>query len=125
MKLCDINTLYINLDKRPDRRTHVENELKKINMANVTRFKGIEMKNGAIGCSMSHMKCVELAKNNNWEYVFICEDDIEFTNPELFITQINKFLQSGNKWDVVLVAGNNMIPYVPINDNCIKIFKHS
>ena len=65
MKLCDINTIYINLDKRPDRRIHVENELKKINIGNVTRFKGVEMKNGAIGCSMSHMKCVELAKNNS------------------------------------------------------------
>ena len=122
MKLCDINTLYINLDKRTDRRLHVENELKKINMENVTRFKGIEMKNGAIGCSMSHMKCVEHAKNNNWDCVFICEDDIEFTNPRLFTTQINKFLQSETNWDVVLVAGNNMIPYIPINDTCIKIF---
>ena len=93
MKLCDINTLYINLDKRTDRRLHVENELKKINIGNVTRFKGIEMKNGAIGCSMSHMKCLEQAKNNNWDCVFICEDDIEFTNPLLFTTQINKFLQ--------------------------------
>lgn len=122
MKLFNINTIYINLDKRPDRRLHVENELKKINIGNVTRFKGIEMKNGAIGCSMSHMKCVELAKNKGWEYVLICEDDIEFTNPSLFITQTNKFLQSETKWDVVLIAGNNMIPYIPINDNCIKIF---
>jgi len=117
----NINVIYINLASRTDRNTHVQNELKKIGVNNPERFNAIKLEDGALGCSMSHLKCIELAKKNNYEYVFICEDDIEFLNPELFLTQLHSFLNSNISWNVVLVAGNNMLPYLPGNDTCIKI----
>jgi glycosyl transferase family 25 len=117
-----IQVMYINLDKRPDRKKSVISELQKINVNNPIYFKAIELENGALGCSMSHLKCVETAKKNNYEYVFICEDDIEFLDPSLFLSQLKQFIESDINWDVVLVAGNNMIPYMPVNNNCIKIF---
>ena len=117
----NINVMYINLACRTDRNTHVQSELKKIGVNNPERFNAIKLEDGALGCSMSHLKCIELAKKNNYEYVFICEDDIEFLNTELFLTQLKNFLSSNIKWDVVLVAGNNMLPYLPANDTCIKI----
>ena len=119
-----IMTYYINLDKRSDRNSCVVEELKKIGITSPNRFKAIELENGALGCSMSHLKCLEKAKKQNHEYVFICEDDIQFLNPQLFITQLNKFFNDSNlktKWDVLIVAGNNMLPYVPINDYCIQV----
>jgi len=122
MLLSKIPVTYINLERRVDRKENVLTQLAKIGVEAPTRFKAIELENGALGCSMSHLKCVELAKQNDYEYVFICEDDIEFVNPELFLTQLNSFINSTLKWDVAIVAGNNMIPYIPISDYCIKVF---
>ena len=121
MLLNKINVMYINLERRTDRKISVIHELKKINVEDPLYFKAIELENGALGCSMSHLKCIETAKKNNFDYVFVCEDDIEFLDPQLFLTQLDTFLKSTINWDVVLVAGNNMIPYLPVNDNCIKI----
>jgi glycosyl transferase family 25 len=121
MLLENINVMYINLASRTDRNKQVQSELKKIGVNNPERFNAIKLEDGALGCSMSHLKCLELAKKNNYKYVFICEDDIEFLNPELFLIQLKNFLDSNIKWDTVLVAGNNMLPYLPVNDICIKI----
>jgi len=70
---------------------------------------------------MSHLKCLEIAKKENYEMVLICEDDIKFLYPELFLTQLNSFMNSNINWDIAIIAGNNMIPYLPINDYCIKV----
>jgi len=115
-----VHTYYINLDKREDRNNHVLNELKKIGINNPERFKAVELLNGALGCSLSHLKCIELAKKNNYEAVFICEDDITFLDPELFLKQLTTVLEC-IRWDVILVAGNNVLPYIPVSDCCIKV----
>jgi glycosyl transferase family 25 len=122
MLLDKIPVIYINLERRTDRNTHVLKELSKIGVKNPMRFKAIELENGALGCSMSHLKCIEIAKQNDYEYVFICEDDIDFLNPELFLNQLKLFIDSSIQWDVVIVAGNNMIPYIPVTDFCIRVF---
>ena len=70
---------------------------------------------------MSHLKCLEIAKVNDWEHVLIVEDDIKFLKPELFINQINKFFNLHSDWDVVLVAGNNLPPHEVIDDSCVKV----
>jgi GR25 family glycosyltransferase involved in LPS biosynthesis len=120
MKLLE-NIIYVNLNKRLDRKIHVEQQLHNIGCPNFERFPAIEMKNGAIGCSMSHLQCLKLAKQRNWEYVFIVEDDILFLNPELFKKQIERFIQSNISWDVILVAGNNFPPFKKVNNTCIQV----
>jgi len=122
MLITDIPTIYINLEHRKDRNESVIKELSKIQIQNPQRFNAIEMKNGAIGCSLSHIKCIEIAIKRNYEYIMICEDDIEILNPSLFVENINKFLNSQIEWDVVLIAGNNMIPYNFVTEYCIKIY---
>ena len=87
-----MSVVYINLDHRVDRRMHVETQLKSIGIENAERFKAIKLDNGALGCSMSHLKCIENAKKNNDKYLMVCEDDIEFTDPVLFTNQLNSFL---------------------------------
>lgn len=114
------HSFYINLETRPDRKIHVEEQLKIIGIQ-ANRFNAIKLPNGALGCSMSHLKCLEIAKENNWEHVLIVEDDIKFLNPELFIKQLNKFLISHNDWDVILIAGNNLPPHEIIDDTCVKV----
>jgi len=116
------HALYINLDSRVDRKQHVEEQMSKIGI-NITRFNAIKLTNGAIGCSMSHLKCIEMAKQNKWEHVLIVEDDILFLNPELFKNQLNKFLKNNENFDVALIAGNNMPPYQRIDDSCVKVYR--
>lgn len=116
------HAFYINLETRPDRKQHVETQLNNIGIA-ATRFNAIKLSNGAIGCSMSHLKCLEIAKENNWDHVMIVEDDILFLNPNVFKNQLNKFLQNHNDFDVVLIAGNNVPPYQKIDDCCIKVYR--
>jgi glycosyl transferase family 25 len=121
----DIKTAYyINLEKRKDRKEHVENELNKIGIK-AERFNAIELPNGngALGCSMSHLKCIENAKNNNWDHVLVVEDDITFLDGELFKKQLNKFLKNHKYWDVILIAGSNYKPYIQIADYCVKTFR--
>ena len=114
------HAFYINLESRPDRKSHVEEQLKIIGL-NYTRFNAIKLQNGALGCSMSHLKCLELAKQQNLDHILIVEDDITFLNPSLFVNQMNKFLSNHKTWDVVLAAGNNMPPYEIIDDTCVKV----
>lgn len=114
------NAFYINLETRPDRKLHVEEQLKTIGIK-AERFNAVKLPNGALGCSMSHLKCLEIAKKNNWEHVLIIEDDILFLQPSIFINQLNMFLKSHDNWDVLLIAGNNMPPYEAIDNTCIKV----
>lgn len=119
--LSDItNAFYINLEHRTDRRIHVEKEMNIIGIP-VERFNAIKMDKGAIGCSMSHLKILQNALKNNLNHILIVEDDIKFLNPTKFTTQINRFLETHDKWDVILFAGNNMPPYQEIDDTCIKV----
>jgi glycosyl transferase family 25 len=115
------NIFYINLEHRTDRKKHVELELTKIGLIG-KRFNAIKMDKGAIGCSMSHLKILQEAIKNNLDHILIVEDDITFLDPQLFKTQINKFLElHNNDWDVILFAGNNMPPYDNIDETCIKV----
>lgn len=86
-------TLYINLDSRPDRNTHVIAELQKIGCVAPERVAAIEMKSGALGCALSHLKCLNLAVERGWSRVFICEDDITFLDPVLLVENTHKFCE--------------------------------
>jgi len=111
---------YINLSSRIDRKHHVEKQLERVGIVG-TRFNAIKLNNGAIGCSMSHLKLLENAKKNNLPHILIVEDDILFTKPSIFVNQFNKFLNNHKSFDVVLLSGNNVPPYVKIDDTCVKV----
>ena len=117
------NIFYINLDHRNDRKEHVETQLSNIGLQGVQRFSAIKMENGAIGCSMSHLKLLQHALQSSLDHILIVEDDIEFLDPELFINQLNSFFQkkARSNWDVVLFAGNNMPPYENVDDTCVRV----
>jgi glycosyl transferase family 25 len=116
------NALFINLESRKDREIEVMNEFKKLEIP-INRMNATQLKNKRVACSMSHLKCLQMAKNNNWDHVLIVEDDIQFLNVELFIHNLNQFLSSEIKWDVLLFAGNNVPPYTKYGDFCVKVTK--
>ena len=111
--LFEVKGFYINLDHRTDRKQHIEHQLEQIRMNhNITRLNAIKNANGRIGCSLSHLKCLQMAKEAKLECVMILEDDILCLLPETFIENANSFfLNKKNKWDVLLLAGNNLPPF--------------
>lgn len=100
--------IYINLEEREDRRKQIENELKVIPENKIVRFNAIKETRGHIGCSKSHIACLELAIKNNWKNVLIIEDDMIFVNykegTKLLDVLINK------DYDVISL-GNTLLNY--------------
>ena len=104
--------VYINLDKREDRKKLLLNELAKveIDISKVNKVSGIYTpKNGHKGCVQSHILALNIAKLNKWKHILIFEDDMELNvSPDEFNTTINKaldYMSSNNvKWDVIMLA---------------------
>lgn len=96
--------VYINLKKREDRNKHILEELNdfKVPAEKIIRFEAIEHKRGALGCTLSHLKVMEMFKQSSDEIWCILEDDHYFTQ-KLNITNdyIKQFVQSPD-FDVFL-----------------------
>lgn len=98
--------IYINLDRRTDRRNEIEEELDELGIDYI-RFPAIENKNGALGCSKSNLECVKLAKKNRYKNVLILEDDFTLLiSKEQFYEEINKLFSPNVNFDVCLLAYN-------------------
>ena len=121
--ITDISGFYINLNSRVDRKLHVERQLDLLGIRdNVKRFNAIHNINGRIGCSLSHLKCIQMAKEQNMEFVLILEDDVSFLLPDDFVENVNKFLSNlKNKCDVLLLAGNNLPPFTTNDEVSIRV----
>ncbi len=99
------HTFVINMADRADRLHHATLEFEKIHTP-FERFDAIVENDGAIGCSKSHIRCLELAIERGYEYVFICEDDITFTRPDIFLSSLENFTQSPpEQWDLLMIGG--------------------
>lgn len=114
------HVFYINLKHRIDRRQHAEAQF---NTMGVTpeRVDAIPCSNGAIGCALSHIKCIELAKERRMPYACICEDDIAFLKPEQTKQSITEIIQSTIQWDVILLGANIAPPYFKLNNHCMIV----
>jgi GR25 family glycosyltransferase involved in LPS biosynthesis len=116
------NCVFINLEYRKDRFIHTMKQFNNLKIP-TKQFKAIQNKNGAIGCYLSHLRCLENAKKDNLNHIMIVEDDITFLDVECFKSQINIFLKNHDNWDVLLISGNNMPPFINIDNTCIKVTK--
>jgi len=113
--------LYINLDHRADRKDYVLGQLATIGVMNPERFPAIKMTAGNVGCALSHIRCIEMAKARGWPQVLICEDDITFMDAGVFMTSLGKFLESEASWDVLVLGGNNCPPFSIISDYYVRV----
>ena len=62
------NTFFINLESRIDRLEHAEKEFEKLGIE-AERVNARKNHNGALGCTFSHIACLQLAKKRNYEHV--------------------------------------------------------
>lgn len=111
--------IYINLNKRPDRRTEIEYELDSFGLS-YERFEAIETPGiGILGCGYSHLCVLKMAKEKGYENVLILEDDFMFVvSKENFEKQLTDFFNLNIDYDVCMLS-YNLIRHDPtqINDN--------
>lgn len=73
--------LYINLEHRTDRNEHLLSELARIGWPKekIHRVDAVRHANGALGCGLSHIRCMELIQTHpEWKQVLVLEDDFTF-----------------------------------------------
>lgn len=105
------NVFYINLDDRTDRKISVENQLKSLGWE-FTRFSAVKHKNGALGCSLSHIALLEKAIKLNLDYIIIFEDDFVIKDLNIFKQSFNQVINILKpKFDVLKLGCNSLPPY--------------
>lgn len=106
----------INLNSRPDRWKEAEQEFNKhsIKVERIAAVEGAKMnlefppeiKEGAVGCSLSHFFCIKYAKQLGINKLLILEDDVEFVDNinELFSEYIKEVPPD---WDMLYLGGQH------------------
>jgi glycosyl transferase family 25 len=79
-----MRSVYINLDRRTDRRAEFEAECVRMGIQ-AERFPAIAHSVPALGCAMSHLAVLKLARSRGYERVCIFEDDFQFlVSPQVY-----------------------------------------
>ena len=107
----DIDVIYyINLDFRKDRNDEFLEEIQKMNipLSKIVRIDAVHNKsNGAIGCSMSHIKTIEEFVKSGHNNCIVFEDDFQFSQDET--TTKNTIQQLFNEkidFDICMLSAN-------------------
>ena len=107
------HVIYINLEKRTDRRKQFESEMLKIGISksSYTRIAAVAHEIGAMGCLMSHIKTLEyISAYYPDKNILVFEDDIKFeqnrseTHRRLLAFWENDRVR--NNWNVLMLAKN-------------------
>lgn len=122
--ICSLPKLfYINLEHRKDRNSHILSELEKVDypLSCVERVEAVYCpENGALGCTESHLKALELAKSMEGDVFIILEDDFSFYEHETFLGNLEYVLKLEMDWKVCLLSSNADIK-LPLNERICRI----
>jgi glycosyl transferase family 25 len=117
--------VYINLDRRTDRRKEIEEELTRLGIPSEKwiRFSAIEQKPGFIGCTKSHRAVLQMAKDAQWSNVLILEDDfMAVQSSEAIHQQLQDFFESTEEYDVLFLS-HNIQRCEPLTSNLVRVFE--
>ena len=94
------HVFYINLDRRTDRRGEFESQAVVYDLQ-YERFPAIQKGMGILGCTLSHLEVLKIARERNYKNVLIFEDDFEFLiDKEQFELEIEQIFAHSKKEDV-------------------------
>lgn len=99
--MTQYDAYVINLATREDRWTNFQQSIAKAAPTiNPMRFEAIQRKPGWIGCALSHIAIIEMAKEQNLPYVIVFEDDTSFIKPNFdsHFTKLITYLNDNNEW---------------------------
>ena len=115
MNNFNYKVFYINLDKRNDRNDIMKKNLNNIfPMNNIKRFSAYENNFGALGCAQSHLEILKKSRENNYDFVIICEDDIEW---ELNNNEIKNYFDNCINYDFNILSFSYHIPAINMKYN--------
>lgn len=128
----------INLARRPDRRLQAIAEFDKFNIMPVEFVEAVDgltlpetnfvSRNGSkvspaeLGCTLSHLKIVKMAKEQKLKNYLVLEDDVEF--PPDFNLIFNKLFQTVPlDYHMIYIGGNHEGGYQMVNQHVAKVFR--
>ncbi len=95
---------FINLERRPDRRSHIEHQLLEVGRISPSRVCRVpaydEPGQPAVGCLKSHIAAIETARVRGWRVTLVVEDDFTWAEP-LALARVRAFLDR-NQHDFAL-----------------------
>jgi glycosyl transferase family 25 len=134
-----LNAFFINLDRHPDRRAHVESQLRNAGLVaervagvngrevppELAGYFDLETKSryalmpGQIGCQASHLKVMRLIRERNLDYALVLEDDA-LLPPDIagILTETLEKVPAG--WDIVRLCrptSRAFRPLAKLSDN--------
>jgi hypothetical protein len=117
--------IVINLDTRQDRWLEIQEHFSKNGWENFMKYRFSAIKNdeGWVGCRESHIQCIKIAKENNFPWVIVIEDDC-IPRPNSF-TQFSELLptlwETRKTWDIFLGGITTATSPTIINRNPLLI----
>lgn len=118
--------IYINLDKRPDRKEQVLQQLAKFPELDgkIMRHAAMLHDQPAVGCSLSHAGALRKAHDAGVECALILEDDFDFVEPiDMIRNKLNYFfgdIASMAQWDALLLS-RKVSTYERFNENLVRL----
>ena len=100
-----MKALIINLESQTKKRLQVLNETAKLKDIQCEIMPAIYDTNPLKGCTLSHLKCVEYAKENKLEFILILEDDVIFEDNvnEVLKKSLHEIQQF--EWNILYLGG--------------------
>jgi len=114
---------YINLENRKEKDLITKQELKKLGIKKPNRFNAISHEIPLVGCAMSHIACLEKAKELGWSHVIIFEDDIKIEGKKSLIEKFNKYINYD--FDVLYLGCWNYMKPKQVERDLAKVIRAS
>ena len=123
---------YINLDNSKQRRNHAENLIYKFDISGIDRFSALTDEMIQYSCTKSHLEVFKKSLENDYDVIFVAEDDFEiydecqFNTGKKFFSECIKDIYEDTlkvEWDVILFGCNPKTHLIPLTKNLAVISK--
>ena len=111
----EIQSFFINLDSRKDRKEKTLEEFAQLGLSPPTRFVGAVRNSGGLGCATSHRNLMRHLAKTADGLVLVCEDDVEFRATLDEIDTTVRDFQNRPALGVLCLAYRNRGPRLPIS----------
>jgi glycosyl transferase family 25 len=122
-------TFIINLDRRGDRMAEAKVELERVGINDYERVSAVDGRNlqgnfqvaiGHVGCSLSHLNVVRLAKSRNLNNYVVLEDDVVF-HPDAPVLFEMYYKDVPTDWDMLFFGGSHVKGFTKVTDHILKM----
>jgi len=97
--------IYINIDKRTNRNQRIIEQLKIFDSNKIHRMSAVYKEdNKPLGCTLSHLNALKIARDNKYPNVLILEDDAIWSDVNLSYPVFKMLVQK--PYDVIMLGGS-------------------